>query len=171
MSGGLLTLLGSSRGDGNTAKALRVGFGDHACLDLNTCCLSPYDYNGVYPDQDEFFEIAEKMIAASDILLATPVYWYAMSAQMKLFIDRWSDLITIRKDIGRSLAGRRLWMLATSDDPAFPPGFEIPFEFTARYMGMDYRGGVLVCCAGAVLEEAELMAFAARVQTEMRLSS
>lgn len=38
--------------------------------------------------QDEMNEIAEKLLNANVIVLATPVYFYSMSGQLKVFIDR-----------------------------------------------------------------------------------
>jgi multimeric flavodoxin WrbA len=37
---------------------------------------------------DDMAEILEKMVAANGIVLATPVYFYTMNAQMKVLIDR-----------------------------------------------------------------------------------
>lgn len=40
------------------------------------------------PQKDDAHEVIAKMIAADVIVMATPVYFYAMSAQMKTMIDR-----------------------------------------------------------------------------------
>lgn len=40
------------------------------------------------PQKDDVAEIVEKMIQSDVIVLATPVYFYSMSAQMKTLIDR-----------------------------------------------------------------------------------
>lgn len=40
------------------------------------------------PQYDDAREIIEKMVGADVIVLASPVYFYAMSAQMKTLIDR-----------------------------------------------------------------------------------
>ena len=40
------------------------------------------------PQKDDAAEIIGKMLAADVIVMATPVYFYAMSAQMKTLIDR-----------------------------------------------------------------------------------
>ena len=44
--------------------------------------------NGVCVQKDDMAEILEKMIAADVIVMATPVYFYTMDAQMKTLIDR-----------------------------------------------------------------------------------
>ena len=43
-------------------------------------------------------EIIEKMVAADVIVMATPVYFYTMSAQMKTLIDRCCGLYTEMKN-------------------------------------------------------------------------
>ena len=43
---------------------------------------------GVCIQDDDMPDILEKMIAASAIVLATPVYYYTISAQLKTLIDR-----------------------------------------------------------------------------------
>jgi multimeric flavodoxin WrbA len=40
------------------------------------------------PQKDDMADILDKMIASSVIVLATPVYFYSMCAQMKTLIDR-----------------------------------------------------------------------------------
>jgi multimeric flavodoxin WrbA len=40
------------------------------------------------PQKDDMAELLEKMITADVIVMATPVYFYTMSAQMKTLIDR-----------------------------------------------------------------------------------
>lgn len=40
------------------------------------------------PQKDDMAEVLEKMIAADVMVMATPVYFYTMSAQMKTLIDR-----------------------------------------------------------------------------------
>lgn len=40
------------------------------------------------PQKDDMAEILDKIIAADVIVMATPVYFYAMYAQMKTLIDR-----------------------------------------------------------------------------------
>ena len=40
------------------------------------------------PQKDDMAEVLEKMIATDVIVMATPVYFYTMAAQMKTLIDR-----------------------------------------------------------------------------------
>ena len=48
-----------------------------ACVKTHQCAV-----------RDDMADIAEKMIAADFIVLATPVYFYSLCAQLKILIDR-----------------------------------------------------------------------------------
>ena len=74
------------------------------------------------------------------IVFATPVYWYAMSAPLKIFFDRLTDMTENLKALGKSLAGKPVWIIATGTEEILPEGFEVPFARTAEYFGMIYRG-------------------------------
>lgn len=102
--------------------------------------IAAYDYEH-HNRTDSFLPLIERLTAKSFWLLATPVYWYTMSAQMKLFVDRLSDLLTIRQDLGRSLRGKSVAVIASGTDSALPEGFEVPFRLTCNYLGMRYVGG------------------------------
>lgn len=136
-----IVVLGTSRSDGNTrATVANVVDGRQVDLiDLSTADIRTYDYNH-RNELDEFLPIAQRLAEKSLWLLATLVYWYTMSAQMKVFVDRLSDLITIRKDLGRALRGKAVAVLASGTDNALAEGFEAPFRLTAQYFEMRYLG-------------------------------
>ena len=58
--------------------------------DINYCtgCGACYEKEANCSQTDDMGEILEKMIGADVIVLATPVYFYTMNAQMKTMIDR-----------------------------------------------------------------------------------
>lgn len=60
------------------------------CTGCSTCSL----HGKPCPQKDDMPEILDKMIAADIIVMATPVYFYTMSAQMKTLIDRCCGLYT-----------------------------------------------------------------------------
>ena len=62
-----------------------------------------------------------------------------MSTQVKIFLDRFSDILTIRKDLGRKFCEKKLFVLA-SFNSSYPMGFENTFEQICKYMGMEYLG-------------------------------
>ena len=66
----------------------------HYCTGCSTCSL----HGKPCPQKDDAAEIIEKMVAANVIVMATPVYFYTMSAQMKTLIDRCCGLYTEMKN-------------------------------------------------------------------------
>jgi multimeric flavodoxin WrbA len=135
-----LVILGTSRSDGDTRRAVDAAFGSLAdSLDLNDYDVSVYDYNHANQN-DGFASIMVKVLAADPLIFATPVYWYAMSAQMKTFFDRLSDLINVEKTKGRAMAGKCAWLIVTGVEESLPDGFEVPFARTCEYFDMRYLG-------------------------------
>lgn len=59
------------------------------------------------PQKDDMPEILEKMVAADIIVMATPVYFYTMSAQMKTLIDRCCGRYTEMK-------GKKFYFMVTA---------------------------------------------------------
>ena len=102
MSKNMLILSGSPRRGGNSdilcdrfmEGALEAGHRVEKVLlrdrSINYCigCEACHQNNGVCVQKDDMAELLEKMIAADVIVMATPVYFYTMDAQMKAFIDR-----------------------------------------------------------------------------------
>ena len=57
---------------------------------INYCtgCGTCFNEGKRCPQKDDMAEVLEKMISADVIVMATPVYFYTMNAQMKTLIDR-----------------------------------------------------------------------------------
>ena len=142
MTSKILIIMGSARSNGNTRKIVDaiIAKTNAELIDLNAYKISYFDYEH-RNKSDDFVEIATKMMEYEHIIFATPVYWYAMSAQLKTFFDRMSDLLTIRKPLGRQLrTGKKMYAIACSSDEVAYEGFFMPFEKTAEYLGMEYGG-------------------------------
>ena len=137
-----LVIFASSRGEGNTRAALKAVQGERPfeMVDLSTLNIGYFDYEHANAE-DDFIALAEKMQDHEVIILVTPVYWYTMSALMKTFLDRWSDLLTIRKDLGRGLQGKWVYLIS-SYGSSFPVGFDDPFRLTCDYMKMHFGGSL-----------------------------
>lgn len=149
----MLAITGSARGDGNTALMVAhlrraLDLGDDQIVDLQSCRLEPFRYAA--PPADDFLGIVDRMLAHRHIVFATPVYWYAMSGLLKTFFDRLTDLLLSAsgRRLGRALAGRDIWLIATGTDPELPDGFTEPFARTAAYFDMHWRGAFYVCVPG-----------------------
>ncbi len=146
-----LVLIGSARKDGDTHRLVNTLFpADTAIVcDLLDHRIYPYDYTGRYPADDAYRQITEQILAHHTLVWVTPVYWYAMSGTMKTVFDRFTDLITKDRHLGRRLAGKRMFLAAAGADPGLPEGFEEPFMRTANYLDM-YYGGAIYTMTGSI---------------------
>lgn len=135
-------VIGTSRHDGNTWRVLRAANArfNLPIFDLAALRISYFDYDSQNL-ADDFIPTIEKLLAFDTIGLISPVYWYSVSAQMKTFIDRVSDLLGPRKDLGRQLRGKRLFLMATgSSEGPIPECMDQMVRLTAEYLGMRYEG-------------------------------
>ena len=78
-------------------------------LKINYCTGCNRCYNGEHPcpQRDDAAGVLEKMVAADVIVMATPVYFYTMAAQMKTLIDRCCARYT-------EISGKEFYLLLTA---------------------------------------------------------
>jgi multimeric flavodoxin WrbA len=70
--------------------------------------------------KDDMQELYPRLVAADALLLAGPIYWFAVCAQTKLFLDRCYALHTAG---GHALGGKRFGVILTyGDSDAFASG-------------------------------------------------
>ena len=132
-------IVGSARTDGDTMRLteeLRAHSG-WELIDLNDYNISYYDYK--YKNAtDDYLPLMTQIIERYDnLVFVTPVYWYAMSGVMKVFFDRITDLLTIEKDLGRKLRGKKMAVISCSIGNHLGDQFWLPFSETANYLGME----------------------------------
>jgi multimeric flavodoxin WrbA len=139
-----LVILASARKHGDTRSFLNRIFADknYELVDLLDFQISSYDYSNNYSDTDEFEIIIDKILRHKIIIFATPVYWYAMSGLMKIFFDRFTDIVTSKKHLGRQLKGKATFLIAVGVDEELPDGFLIPFKLTSAYLDMEYHDSI-----------------------------
>lgn len=151
----IVTILGSPRKKGNTAKVLGtfeniiVGKGHDidriniTSYNLKGClgcdkCQSIIDEPGCV-QKDDMLSLFDRMIAADAVVYATPLYWWGFTSQLKTLIDRQYCLFK-NYDTPESksfLKGKREALLVTCADPIennadlIPIMFQRKCEFTA----------------------------------------
>ena len=76
------------------------------CLGCDAC----YRNGGACVQKDDMAELREKMLAADVIVLASPIYFYSMTAQMKAVIDRAYAFF-------QQLAGKTFYFIITCGAP------------------------------------------------------
>ena len=134
-------ILGTSRSDGNTRKVVDAFISKSGAtfFDLAKYELSFFDYEHKNI-HDDFLPLINKLVHFDHLVFATPVYWYSVSAQLKVFIDRFSDMLTIEKNLGRKLKGKEISIISTGSEENSRECFSKPIQLTADYLQMKYKG-------------------------------
>lgn len=140
---------GSSRKRGNTA-ILGERFLDnfpHQTYHLVDYRLNfVHDHRGTDDPQKDLSDDYEALMApiavADTLVLGTPVYWYDMSGQLKVFLDRWFDSYTH----GFNFAGKRVFLLVVgADDPTHKAtGITTAVQESCDWLKMDFMGSANV---------------------------
>ena len=137
-------VLGSANAQRDTYEdvAHLMEYIDAELYNLSEYKVGPFDYTFKNKD-DDFLPLISQIINDHDqIILASPVYWYSVSAQLKAFIDRLSDLLKTHKDLGRQLRGKSLGLLSRSHGNDCPPEYSMPIQRSADYLGMQWIGHI-----------------------------
>ncbi|MET0355223.1 MAG: flavodoxin family protein [Cellvibrio sp.] len=112
-------------------------------FDVSDYEISFYDYEHKNRD-DNFLPLIETLLKYDCWVFASPVYWYTMSAQLKVFVDRITDLLDIEVETGRRLRGLNAALIATGVEESCPTCYEDVFINTFNYLGINYRGCLYV---------------------------
>jgi multimeric flavodoxin WrbA len=154
----IMVVIGSPRRKGNSATlAQRVAVGAkdtgaqvetfflHA-MDIRPCTACDACRTKLKKDciiKDDMKRLYPKMKAADGIVIASPIYWFTISAQTKLFMDRWYAL---GGDDGYALAGKKFGIvLAYADADPFTSGAVNAlrtFQDAFNYIGAEMVGTV-----------------------------
>ncbi|MFJ8715024.1 flavodoxin family protein [Streptomyces violaceus] len=152
-----LFVLGSARAEGNSELLARraaeqlppdveqqwIDLTEHPIPDFEDL---RHDSDHVRPTEGNLALLLDATLAATDIVIVSPLYWYSLSAQTKRYLDYWSGwLRTPGLDFKATLAGRSLWgvtALAHREEVVADPLIGT-LHNSAAYMGMRF-GGVLL---------------------------
>jgi multimeric flavodoxin WrbA len=99
---------------------------------------------------DDAKPVLSKMAKADVIVMATPLYFFSASAQLKLIFDRMFSLYKWDNDAGTMqtpLKGKALVLLASAYEDVGLDALEKPFALTAEYTEMKFQS-LLVPNAG-----------------------
>jgi multimeric flavodoxin WrbA len=165
-----IALLSSSRRLGNTGQLIdRIALDlDIEVVDLASLRMSAYDY--AHRNRgDEFEPLMRRVLGHDQIIFATPIYWYAVSPAMKVFLDRISDLLELPDllSAGRRLRGKNAYVVCTSISEEASPAFMEAFLETFGYLGMHFGGVAHVDCRDGYLpavHDPQAVAFARLVR-------
>lgn len=153
-----LFVLGSARQDGNTELLAReaaaqlpadveqrwIRLAEHPLPDFADL---RHDDDHVRPPADTPAGLLlDATLAATDVVIASPLYWYSVSSLTKRYLDYWSAWLRI-PGVGfkATMAGRTLWGVAALADaePSVADPYVGTLNNSAAYLGMHF-GGVLL---------------------------
>jgi multimeric flavodoxin WrbA len=154
----IMVVIGSPRRKGNSAalaQRVAVGAKDTGAqvetfflhtMDIRPCTACDACRTKLKKDciiKDDMKRLYPKMKAADGIVIASPIYWFTVSAQTKLFMDRWYAL---GGDDGYELAGKKFGIvLAYADADPFISGAVNAlrtFQDAFNYIGAEMVGTV-----------------------------
>lgn len=134
-------VVGSARTNGNTmqmANILCEKLQNKVSIhDLKALNINGFDYDNAFKD-DDFLLTLQSLLDADTIILATPVYWYMISSQLKQFIDRLSDISRFYPDLLEQLQKKRVFLLITGESDEAPEGFTSAIEKICTHLQMNY---------------------------------
>lgn len=182
----VLVFKGSPRQNGNSSSlADRAVEGAKAAgasvevFSLHTMNIRPCDAcdtcqeTGVCVLKDDMQLLYPKLTRADAIIIASPIYWFTINAQTKLFIDRWYGL---ESPNGNALKGKQFGVLLTygDTDPYSSGAINAirTFQDMLRYIGANIRGLVYGTAldVGDVQKQPELMERAYRLGEKLGTS-
>lgn len=149
----ILIISGSHRKGGNTellAEAFAKGAGAHHHVEIvsvrdykvNPClgCNACFKTNGVCAQKDDMTILYEKMNQADMLVIASPVYFYGISAQLKAVIDRFHNPIRYTFHI-KKIA---LLLVGAATLPELFDAILAEYNLCLKFFGIEDVGNVLV---------------------------
>lgn len=152
-------LMGSPRKNGNTAELLKpfreeletggaeISYFALAEMDIHPCkgCYHCQDVQEGYGciQKDDMPSIAEALMKSDLIVLATPIYTWYCTAELKAVLDRFYGLAKFyRSASGNLVEGKRVCILATHgyDASYAADPFVIGIQRMCEHYGMRYNG-------------------------------
>jgi multimeric flavodoxin WrbA len=169
----IIAFLGSPRKDGNTELLLKEvirgieesGLKVHV-FNLNLMNISPCqncggcDDTGICVIEDDMVQVHDAIRTADRIILASPIFFFGLSAQAKTMIDRcqafWCEKYLLKKPIPEGPYGRKGLLLlvggqkkeigiqcAEATAKAFLRTVSVPEHKTLGFLGIDAKGAIL----------------------------
>lgn len=152
-------LMGSARKNGNTAELMKpfrdelekngaeISYFALAEMDVHPCkgCYHCQDVQEGYGcnQKDDMPRIAEAIIKSDLIVLATPIYTWYCTTELKAVLDRFYGLAAMYRTARRNLVeGKRVCILATHgyDASYAADPFVIGIQRMCEHYGMRYNG-------------------------------
>lgn len=156
------SILAEKAAEGATAAGAEVESYSLHLMDIRPCdACDICQETGVCVLKDDMQLLYPKLEKADAIVIATPIYWFTMNAQTKLFIDRW---YAMQSPQGNALKGKQFGILLTygDTDPYSSGAINAmrTFQDMLRYIGAEFSGMVYGTAndIGDIQKQPELLA-------------
>jgi len=90
--------------------------------------------------------LLDATLDATDLVIASPLYWYSVSASTKLYLDYWAGWLRVPgADFKARMRGKTMWAISaiSEEDPAKAGPLVDTLKISADYMGMHWGGELL----------------------------
>lgn len=118
----------------------------HASLHPCTGCVH-CGYEGPCVQKDDMERFREQILSSDMMVFVTPLYYYGMTAQLKILVDRFC---AINSSINRKRMKSALLAVAWNADDWTFEALEAHYMTLVRYLGLEDQGMVLGYGCGTV---------------------
>lgn len=129
-------------GKGAPVEIIHAAFLKYKAPGCTSCRLCQKSAAYVCVLDDEVSPILAKMAKADVVVMATPMYFFAPSAQLKIIFDRMFSLYKWDNAAGTMqtvLKGKTMVLIASAYEDLGLDALARPFELTADYSGMKFE--------------------------------
>ncbi|MET3697825.1 multimeric flavodoxin WrbA [Bacillus oleivorans] len=96
---------------------------------------------------DDYNQIIDRILPHEILLFSTPIYWYSMSGTMKLFVDRWSQILRDPNypDFREKMSSKKAYVIAVGGDLPYLKGLPLiqQFQYIFDFMGISFEGYII----------------------------
>lgn len=150
----IMALLGSSRRDGNTEYLVDKVLQD---IDHQTIYLLDNKVNPIVDERhtekgfsyvdDDYEKLFFEFLKQDIIIFGSPLYWFGMSGQLKIFFDRWSHYLKDdRFNLKEEMSKKSAYVIVTGENPD-PKVAALPliqqFNHIFEYVGMEFADYII----------------------------
>jgi len=136
-------LAGAKDGGAEVEKIILCKKKISGCLDCGKC-----NEAGVCAIKDDMQEIYKKILDADVIVHSVPVYFWAMTSQMKAYLDRWCAFFNVNWELQKAcfprMHGKKIGLITLCGDQNVHTGDPIvhSFKSTCEFAGLNLYGVV-----------------------------
>lgn len=96
---------------------------------------------GSYPmPEGDVKTLLDATLAATDLVFVSPVYWFSIPSPLKTCLDHWSAWLRVPDlDFKQRMAGKRLWVIATSGNREKAQPMLDSYRLCAEFLDLQWQ--------------------------------